>query len=223
MTDLAEARRELALANNIVANEGVLDAFGHVSMRHPDYPNRYLLSRSRAPELVTADDFIEYHLDFAAGARHERCPIFRAGDPRRNLQGAAGREFGMPSPCARFHAAARHPHRLRAGLRVSAPLAAASRRSGISVTNSAIPICWWSSRRRAPRLPARLAHHWMVLMNRHGVTVAGTSVRECVFRSIYGFAQRGISGARHGARVDRAVHAGRNWNSAPTSIGVTTG
>ena len=65
MTDLAEARRELALANNIVANEGVLDAFGHVSMRHPDHPDRYLLSRSRAPELVTADDLIEYDLDSA--------------------------------------------------------------------------------------------------------------------------------------------------------------
>ena len=63
---LAEARAELSLANRIVANEGVIDAFGHVSMRHPDNPNRYLLSRSRAPELVTPDDFIEYDLEFAA-------------------------------------------------------------------------------------------------------------------------------------------------------------
>ena len=60
---LLEARRELALANRIVANEGVLDAFGHVSMRHPDNPKRYFLSRSRAPELVEADDLIEYDLD----------------------------------------------------------------------------------------------------------------------------------------------------------------
>ena len=60
---LLEARRELALANRIVANEGVLDAFGHVSMRHPDNPNRYFLSRSRAPELVEPDDLIEYDLD----------------------------------------------------------------------------------------------------------------------------------------------------------------
>ena len=60
---LIEARRELALANRIVAHEGVIDAFGHVSMRHPDNPNRYLLSRSRAPELVEPEDFIEYDLD----------------------------------------------------------------------------------------------------------------------------------------------------------------
>ena len=60
---LVESRQELALANRIVANEGIIDAFGHVSMRHPDNPNRYLLSRSRAPELVTPDDFIEYDLN----------------------------------------------------------------------------------------------------------------------------------------------------------------
>ena len=66
------ARRELALANRIVANEGVLDAFGHVSMRHPDNPNRYFLSRSRAPELVEPDDLIEYDLEFPAGARPRR-------------------------------------------------------------------------------------------------------------------------------------------------------
>src|SRR5512146_1114760 len=60
---LLEARRELALANRIVANEGVIDAFGHVSMRHPDNANRYFLSRSRAPELVSPEDFIEYDLD----------------------------------------------------------------------------------------------------------------------------------------------------------------
>ena len=54
---LVEARAELALANRMVANEGVIDAFGHVSMRHPDNPSRYLLSRSRAPELVDAGRF----------------------------------------------------------------------------------------------------------------------------------------------------------------------
>src|SRR5262249_61749154 len=45
------------------AHEGVLDAFGHVSARHPDDPNRYLLSRSRAPELVEPGDIFEFTLD----------------------------------------------------------------------------------------------------------------------------------------------------------------
>jgi len=41
----------------------VLDAFGHVSIRHPTIPNRYLLSRNLAPGLVTAEGIIEYDLD----------------------------------------------------------------------------------------------------------------------------------------------------------------
>ena len=45
---------DLVIANRILANEGVVDAFGHVSIRNPEDPNRYFQSRSRAPELVTA-------------------------------------------------------------------------------------------------------------------------------------------------------------------------
>jgi HCOMODA/2-hydroxy-3-carboxy-muconic semialdehyde decarboxylase len=54
---------DLVAANRILAEEGVLDAYGHVSIRHPNDPNRYLMSRSRAPILVTASDIMEYDLD----------------------------------------------------------------------------------------------------------------------------------------------------------------
>src|SRR5262245_15303744 len=54
---------DLVAANRILAQEGVLDAYGHVSMRHPGNPNRYLMSRSLAPILVTASDILEYDLD----------------------------------------------------------------------------------------------------------------------------------------------------------------
>ena len=54
---------DLVAANRILVAEGVLDAYGHVSIRHPSNSNRYLLSRSLAPILVTADDIIEYDLD----------------------------------------------------------------------------------------------------------------------------------------------------------------
>jgi ribulose-5-phosphate 4-epimerase/fuculose-1-phosphate aldolase len=54
---------DLVAANRILADQGVLDGWGHVSVRHPRDPNRYLLSRARAPELVTADDIMEFDLD----------------------------------------------------------------------------------------------------------------------------------------------------------------
>ena len=60
---LEETKYDLALAYRILANEGVLDTFGHVSVRHPERPDRYFLSRSRAPELVEPDDLIEYDLE----------------------------------------------------------------------------------------------------------------------------------------------------------------
>ena len=53
---------DLVIANRILANEGVVDAFGHVSIRNPEDPNRYFHSRSRAPELVTAYDLMEFGL-----------------------------------------------------------------------------------------------------------------------------------------------------------------
>src|SRR5262245_4221377 len=51
---------DLVAGNRILAREQVLDAFGHISVRHPRNPDRYLLSRSLAPGLVTADDILEY-------------------------------------------------------------------------------------------------------------------------------------------------------------------
>ena len=57
------AIEDLVLANRILANEKVLDGFGHVSIRDPRNPGRYLMSRSIAPATVTADDIMEYDLD----------------------------------------------------------------------------------------------------------------------------------------------------------------
>ena len=54
---------DLVAANRILAMEGILDGWGHVSVRHPKNPSRYLLSRNLAAELVTAADIMEYDLD----------------------------------------------------------------------------------------------------------------------------------------------------------------
>jgi len=54
---------ELVAANRILAMQGVLDGWGHVSVRHDRDSNRFLLSRSLAPELITAKDILEFDLD----------------------------------------------------------------------------------------------------------------------------------------------------------------
>ena len=54
---------DLVIANRILANEDVVDAYGHIAVRHPENPKRYFVSRSLAPELVTRDDIIEFDLE----------------------------------------------------------------------------------------------------------------------------------------------------------------
>jgi ribulose-5-phosphate 4-epimerase/fuculose-1-phosphate aldolase len=61
--ELQIAINNLVIANRILGNEGVMDASGHVSIRHPFDPNRYLMSRSRSPQLVGPDDILELTLD----------------------------------------------------------------------------------------------------------------------------------------------------------------
>src|SRR5439155_21121066 len=92
MNELESAIRDLVIANRILAKENVVDAYGHVSIRHPLNPDRYLLSRSLSPEFVTRDDIIEFKLDgeaiddkrppylerFIHGAIYEARPEVRA-------------------------------------------------------------------------------------------------------------------------------------------------
>ena len=54
---------DIVIGSRVLAEFGVLDGFGHVSARHPTNPNRFLMSRSLAPALVTADDIMEFDLD----------------------------------------------------------------------------------------------------------------------------------------------------------------
>ncbi|MDQ5850085.1 MAG: class II aldolase/adducin family protein [Pseudomonadota bacterium] len=54
---------DLVAANRILAAFGVIDAYGHVSLRSPENPQRYLVARSLAPELVQLEDLLEYDLD----------------------------------------------------------------------------------------------------------------------------------------------------------------
>jgi ribulose-5-phosphate 4-epimerase/fuculose-1-phosphate aldolase len=60
VSDAAEAKRELVAANRILGREGILDAYGHVSARHPDVPARFLLCRARSPENVEVADVLEF-------------------------------------------------------------------------------------------------------------------------------------------------------------------
>jgi len=63
MADLDNLIQDLVVANRILSNEDVVDAYGHISVRNPDNPKHFFLSRSVAPELVQKDDIVELGLD----------------------------------------------------------------------------------------------------------------------------------------------------------------
>jgi ribulose-5-phosphate 4-epimerase/fuculose-1-phosphate aldolase len=181
---LKDARAELALANRMVANEGVIDAFGHVSMRHPDDPNRYLLSRSRAPELVTPEDLIEYHID-STPVRDPQVGQYS----ERVIHGEIYKARPDVMSVCHHHCPAFMP--LLATGTDYVPIFHLGAVGGIKPP-------YWDQHdefgdtnmlvvkpEEGASLARALGRHGIVLMKRHGVTVVGTSVKDCVFRSVF--------------------------------------
>jgi HCOMODA/2-hydroxy-3-carboxy-muconic semialdehyde decarboxylase len=74
MSELQDLINDLVIGNRILANEDVVDAYGHISVRHPRDPSKYLLSRAIAPSLVTADDILEFNLDGTPSGTREGKP-----------------------------------------------------------------------------------------------------------------------------------------------------
>src|SRR5689334_24518034 len=181
---LLDARRELALANRIVANEGVIDAFGHVSMRHPENPKRYLLSRSRAPELVTSEDLIEYDIesqpirDPGVGQYSERVIHGEIYKARPEVNSVCHHHCPAFMPLLATGADYVPIFHLGAVGGIRPPFW--DQRDEFGDTNMLV-----IKPEEGASLARALGKHWMVLMMRHGVTVAGTSVRDCVFRSVF--------------------------------------
>ena len=66
MAKLDDLLEDLVTANHVLAKLGIVDSFGHISVRHPDRPDRFFLSCSRAPERVKRDDIIEFNLECEA-------------------------------------------------------------------------------------------------------------------------------------------------------------
>ena len=181
---ISELRRDLAEAYRMVANEGILDAFGHISLRHPTNPNRYFLSRSRAPGLVQADDIQEYDLDSnpivppKARPYSERVihgEIFKA---RPDVNSVCHHHGPSIMPFAISGVPLQPVYHLGAAMGQSAPFW--DSRDEFGDTNLLVV-----KPEEGASLARALGHHSVVVMRRHGATIAGGDLRELVFRTIY--------------------------------------
>jgi len=182
--NLADVRRELAHAYRIVANEGILDAFGHISVRNPNNPQRYFLSRSRAPGLVEASDILEYDLDsnpivppttrpYSERVIHGE--IFKA---RPDVNAVCHHHAPSILPFAISGVPLQPVFHLGAAMGPYAPFW--DSRDEFGDTNLLVV-----KPEEGASLARALGPHAIVLMRRHGATVVGGDLRELVFRIIY--------------------------------------
>jgi len=183
---VASAIREVVDANHILFDQAVVDGFGHVSMRHPLRPDRFLLARSMAPALVTADDVLLFDLDGA--------PIAAEGPAvylERFIHGEIYRARADVVAVVHSHSPAVVPFsvvrgtRLRPVCHMCGFLGAATpvfEIRDVAGRGSDLLI-------RDARLGAALARSLgsgaAVLMRGHGATVVGGSLRQAVFRAVY--------------------------------------
>lgn len=175
---------DLAAASRILVDQGVFDAAGHVSMRHPGAPDRFLMSRSLAPELVQADDIMEFTLDC------EPCEARgRNGFLERFIHGAIYKARADVMAVAHSHSASVIPFGLtnvpmRATYHNAAFLAAGvpvfDIREKFGQTDVII-----SDLAKGAALAETLADKPVALLRAHGMVTVGPTLPVAVFRAIF--------------------------------------
>ncbi len=184
MNTLASLLDDLVCANRILAGLGVLDGFGHVSARHPERADRYLLSRSLAPELVTRDDIMTFDLASVAQGGDDRAPylerfIHGAIYARRpDVQAIVHSHSQAVVPFAASSVPLRPIYHMSSFLRSGAPVFEIRKQFGI--TDMLV-----RSNEQGAALAGSLGDGAVVLMRGHGFCTVGESLPVAVFRAYY--------------------------------------
>ena len=175
---------ELVTANRILANEGIVDSFGHVSARHPDNPQHYLLSRARAPERIDRSDIVEYTLAGEAIDKNAPTPYME-----RFIHGAIYEARPEVQAVVHNHSPSVIPFgvtgkKLRPFLHMCAHIGheVPTWDSRDKFGDTTLLVSDMAMGRDMARL---LGARPTTLMRGHGATVVGRSVRHAVFVSIY--------------------------------------
>jgi HCOMODA/2-hydroxy-3-carboxy-muconic semialdehyde decarboxylase len=184
MTAPADLIADLAAASRILAAQGVVDGFGHVSMRHPSSPGRYLMARSIAPARVTPEDIIEYDLDSTAIDARGRSSFLE-----RFIHG----EIYKARPDIKSVVHSHSPSVVPFGL-VSVPLQAMFHNAAFLAAG--VPV--FDIRRKfgatdmlvsdgpkAVALAQSMGKKDIVLMRAHGSVACGPTLQTAVFRAVY--------------------------------------
>jgi ribulose-5-phosphate 4-epimerase/fuculose-1-phosphate aldolase len=184
MTVPTEVLEELVTANRILAREGVVDAFGHVSVRHPEEAERFILSRARAPECIEAADLMEFTLEGvpvdAAGRKPyaERFIHAAVYEARPDVYAVVHNHSPSVIPFGITGTPLRPVMHMCASMGAHVPLW--DSRTVFGDTNLLV-----TNMDMARDLAAALGKRAVALMRGHGAVVAGQSLRDVVFNSVY--------------------------------------
>ena len=176
---------DLVAANRILASEGVCDTFGHVSARHPDHPDRYFLSRARAPDLIERGDIMEFTLDGTpVDAADTRQPYLE-----RFIHGGLYERRPDVNSVVHSHSRSVLPFSV-----TGVPLRPLLHNS--ATMGSTVPV--WDTQTRfgdtgllvadvemGRDFAATLGEGRSALMRGHGSSVVGRSIREAVYTAVY--------------------------------------
>ncbi|HUB95441.1 MAG TPA: class II aldolase/adducin family protein [Stellaceae bacterium] len=182
---LADVLRDLVTANRILAHEEVVDAYGHISVRHPERPDRFFLSGSRSPELVSLDDIIEYDLDCNPMDQRGRVQyterpihggIFRA---RPDVMSVIHNHAYELIPFTVARKATLKPL-LHTSAGIGAEIPVWDIRAKFGDTNLLV-----TTLAQGKDLADRLASNRVVLMRGHGSAVTGGSIQDAVHTAVY--------------------------------------
>jgi ribulose-5-phosphate 4-epimerase/fuculose-1-phosphate aldolase len=178
------AIEDLVAANRILADQGVLDGFGHVSVRHPERPERLLLSRSLAPALTKPEDIMEYDFDCRPVGdqgktsfleRFIHCEIYRA---RPDVMAVIHTHSQGVIPFANSTVPLKAMFHVAGFLAAGVPVFEIRQHAGMSnllIGDAAL----------GKALAGTLGDKSVVLMRGHGDVVVGPSIQIAVYRAIY--------------------------------------
>jgi ribulose-5-phosphate 4-epimerase/fuculose-1-phosphate aldolase len=175
---------DMVIGSRILADFGVLDGFGHVSVRHPTNPNRFLMARSLAPALVTADDIMEFDLEGSAVDARGRAvflerfihsEIYKA---RPDVMGVVHTHSAGVIPFSVTNVPLRAMFHNPSFLAAGAPVW--DIRKDFGETNMLV-----SDSAKGKSLAKMLGEKSVVLMRGHGDVTVGPSVKMAVFRAYY--------------------------------------
>jgi len=177
---------DLVAANHILYDQHVVDAFGHVSVRHDKRRDRFLLARSMAPALVTAADILEFDLDgnpLDAGGRAVYLERFIHGEIYRVRPDVGAIVHSHSHAVIPFGVV--RSHKLRAIFHMSGFIGAETPVFEIRECAGDGSDLLVRNRELGAALAASLGPKSVVLMRGHGITVTGPTLQEAVYRGVY--------------------------------------